>query len=608
MTQSTTLVPYLPDTAPFSAAQRAWLNGFLAGLFSSALAHGANAINVPSSGTPALPITLVFGSQSGNCEVIAGRTAKAWKQDGLSVSVMDAAQFKVSALQQTQRLVLITSTYGEGEPPDNLAAFYADLHTRDVDLSGLSYSVLALGDRNYTYFCKTGKDIDARLSALGAQRLQLVVECDVDYETSYKSWLSALTSTLKGTSVDPAGVLKPERAEAAHAATHAVTSEDRYTKTNPFPARILHNTNLHRDGAARRTHHIAFSLEGAEDGAELHYEAGDALGVVPQNDPALVTELLRITGFDGDGPVSLPNGDIGPLREALLHGYDITKINKQHIELLAERTKDATLLTLISTDNLDLDNVAALREFLHGREWVDVLLAHPHVFTSPQDFVSQLRKLAPRLYSIASSPKAHSGQVHLTVSVVQYESHGRKRMGVCSNDLARAACGTTKPVFIHPNKQFKLPVDGSAPVIMVGPGTGIAPFRAFLHERAATGARGPNWLFFGCWNARSDFLYEAELTQLQQRGVLNKLDVACSRDQAEKLYVQHLMQRSAKDLWAWLQVGAYFYVCGDAARMARDVDAALHQVAQVAGGLTEGAAQEFVANLRAQKRYLRDVY
>jgi sulfite reductase (NADPH) flavoprotein alpha-component len=599
MTQSITLVPFIPDTAPFSAAQRAWLNGYLAGLFSQAPANAAQAISPTPNTKPAL--TILFGSQTGNAETLAKRTAKEAKKQGFAATVLDMAKVDDAMLTKVQALLVITSTYGEGEPPDNAAALHARLHSADATKLTAPFAVLALGDKNYAHFCQTGKDFDVALARLGAQRALPLLECDVDFDAAFAQWLSAV---LKGLG---------EPAQAQSAATGEVeapkevpvnpamsTSEARYSKLKPFPARVLQNINLHGDGAGKDTRHIALSLRGSG----LRYEVGDALGVVPHNDPTLVAETIAALGFDARVSVTSHTGNAVSLQHALSHEYQITQLNKAHLEAVAERAPDAALLNLLKPENAE-----ALKQFVYGRDVIDVLLQHPRAFETPQSFVDALKRLAPRLYSISSSQKAHPDEVHVTVGVVRYAAHGRTRGGVCSTMLARCCCEqAAPPVFIHTNKAFRLPEDGARPIIMVGPGTGIAPFRAFLQERQASGATGANWLFFGAWNATSDFLYEAELREMQGRGGLTKLDVAFSRDQAEKIYVQHVMQQQASELWRWLNDGAYFYVCGDAARMAKDVHAALLGVAQTAGGLSSERASEWVLGLQTEKRYRKDVY
>jgi len=373
-----------------------------------------------------------------------------------------------------------------------------------------------------------------------------------------------------------------------------------YSRANPFPARLITNRKLNTPGSAKDVRHFEIAL--ANSG--LCYEVGDALGVIPQNDPALVTELLAALAATGREQVPVQTGGRVALREALTSHYEITRISKPLLEMFAARTGDE-LLAKVSAPDAN----GELTKFLWGRQIIDLLLAHPGAMPSPAEFVVLLRKLQPRLYSISSSPKAHPREVHLTVSALRYASRGRARAGVCSTFLAeRVAPDTPVPVFVHSNMNFRPPASSDTPMIMVGPGTGIAPFRAFLEERRESGAKGKNWLFFGNQKSSTDFLYREEIKEFQKNGVLTRLDVAWSRDQKEKIYVQHRLLEHAKEVFDWLDLGGAFYVCGDAARMAKDVDAALHQVIRVAAGKSAEQAAEYVKALSASKRYQRDVY
>ncbi|TAL00123.1 MAG: sulfite reductase subunit alpha, partial [Verrucomicrobia bacterium] len=372
-----------------------------------------------------------------------------------------------------------------------------------------------------------------------------------------------------------------------------------YGKKNPFPSPLLTNLKLNGDGSAKDTRHFEFSLEGSG----LTYEAGDALCVRPTNCAELAEEILRALGCSGEEAVPDRDGKDVSLREALVHHYEITRIPNPFLKAMAERSGDAELTKLSSPDAN-----GELSKFLYGREIIDLLHAHRNAKFAPKEFVALLRKLQPRLYSISSSPKAHPGQVHLCVGVVRYDSLGRPRKGVCSTFLAeRVPAGGVVPVFTHSNKAFRPPAP-DAPLIMVGPGTGIAPFRGFLEERQAVGAKGKNWLFFGDQKSSTDFLYREQMESLRKSGVLTRLDLAWSRDQSEKVYVQTKMLEHAKEVWTWLEQGAAFCVCGDASRMAKDVDAALHQVIERAGGKSPEQAAEYVKQLKAAKRYARDVY
>jgi sulfite reductase (NADPH) flavoprotein alpha-component len=596
---STTAVPYVPPTAPFTAQQRAWLNGYFAGLTSFA----GTATETPGPAPAAVakkPLLILFGSQTGSAEGLAKKIAKESAQHGLEPKIMEANACALDALTKTERLLFVTSTWGDGDAPDNAMEFFKALHAPDAPkLESLSFSVLALGDKNYSDFCGAGKKFDTRLEQLGAKRVHAREDCDLDYESAASGWMTAVLPLLG----QIGGAASPTVADAVVAQKEAAaptTASKAHSRTNPFPARLLVNRLLTGEGSGKEVRHFAISLEDSG----LSYEAGDALGVIPANCPALVSDVLAALGCDGEEAVKAPDDSETSFRNALLRHYGISQPTSGLLEAIAERAQSAEL-----KDFLAPANKAALEKHLHGREVIDFLLAHPLARFTPPEFVALLRKLNPRLYSIASSPKAHPGEVHLCVGIVRYETHGRGRKGVCSTFLAdRVEGDAAVPVFTQVSHGFRLPTNGDAPVIMVGPGTGIAPFRAFLEERQAIAAKGRNWLFFGDQKRSTDFLYRDELETLFKNGVLTKLDLAFSRDQAEKIYVQHRMTEHAKELWSWLEEGAHFYVCGDAKRMAKDVDAALHELIQTAGGKTKEQAAEYVAALKSVKRYQRDVY
>jgi sulfite reductase (NADPH) flavoprotein alpha-component len=541
-----TTVPLIPETAPFSAEQRAWLNGFLAGIFS----RSPGAATSPSPSAALTPLTILYGSQTGTAESLAKQISKEAGKRGFAPAILDMAAVSVDQLPSHSNLLVITSTYGEGEPPDSAKALHTALREGSHALASVRYSVCALGDTNYTLFCQAGKDFDTYLEKHGATRIAPRADCDVGSASA----VGASQAT-------------PEPAPLA------------YDKKNPFPAPVLTVRNLNAPGSAKEVNHVEFDLTGSG----LTYEAGDALGVIPQNCSDLVSAVIQSLGCDGEEAVPTPAGEL-PLRTALLQHYDLGKPAPALLELL--NVKDAPAPHHV----LDALHIASAKP-------------------APVAFVGALKKLQPRLYSISSSPKAHPGQVHLTVGAVRYELNGLPRKGVCSTFLAeRALAHGTVGVFVHANKAFRPPSDPSAPMIMVGPGTGIAPFRAFLEERAATGASGKNWLFFGDQKASSDFLYRDELQAMRASGVLTRLDLAFSRDQPEKIYVQNKMLDNAAELFAWLEQGACFYVCGDASRMAKDVDAALHKVVELAGKKSPEEAAAYVQSLKTAKRYQRDVY
>jgi sulfite reductase (NADPH) flavoprotein alpha-component len=579
-------VPLIPDSAPFSSEQRAWLNGFFAGMFSrTPLAGGVTSLREPSA--PLIPLTILFGSQTGTAEGLAKQAAKEAGKRGFAASVLDMAQTDAAKLAAEKNVLVIVSTYGEGEPPDSAKPLHTALGQAGApSLASIRFSVCALGDTNYTQFCQCGKDFDVHFEKLGATRVTPRVDCDLDYEEPFTQWLDTALSTLSS----EVGRVTPDAPSPGRTTSSDTTDEETsaYSKKNPFPALLLTSKNLNAPGSGKQVHHVEFSLEGSG----LVYEAGDALGVFAQNCPEHVNDVLHALGCDGEEAITAPDGSTTSLRRALTELYDLGKPPAELVALYG------------ASSNLSGGTAVALHHV------VDAILASPGVKIAPTDFVRTLKKLQPRLYSISSSPKAHAGQVHLTVGAVRYEKDGRARKGVCSTFLAdRAPPGAMRVgVFVHSNNAFRPPANGDLPMIMVGPGTGIAPFRAFLHERLATGAKGKNWLLFGDQRATTDFLYRDELEALQKSGALTRLDTAFSRDQAEKIYVQHRMLEAATELYAWLEAGAHFYVCGDASRMAKDVDAALHQVVERAGGKTAAQAADYVQALKTAKRYARDVY
>jgi sulfite reductase (NADPH) flavoprotein alpha-component len=595
-------IPFIPDNAPFTPSQRAWLNGFLAGMFSQTAAP-AGAAQPIAAAKPKLNV--LFGSQSGNAESIAKRLVKEAKKQGYEATIAALEKASPAALAQERCALIITSTWGEGDPPENAVNFWEQLIAEnDLKLAGLNYSVLALGDTNYQHFCGFGKSLDSRLQAMGARRIFERVDCNVDFETGAARWQTGVFEALKNADLMGGAPQLNGSTNGASPTVELAPLEEKpagYSRKNPFSARLLVNRKLTGEGSEKDTRHYEISLQGSG----LTYEAGDALGIMPTNSPELVDEILKALGYDGEEEVSSPEGEKIPIRLALLREYQIRAPNLEFLNAMAEHdAADQYLKELISSDvRTELD------KFLWGREVIDFLLESPGVKFDPEEFVSLLKKLQPRLYSIASSLKAHPEQVHLTVDTVRYEIHGRKRKGVCSNFLAEGAGKDTPvPVFIQVSKHFRVPENGDSPIIMVGPGTGIAPFRAFLEERKATGVKGRNWLFFGAQKSSCDFFYKEELESYQRDGVLTRFDTAFSRDQNYKIYVQTRMMENAKELWNWLEQGAHFYVCGDASRMAKDVDKALHEIVKIAGDRSEDATVEYIQKLKSDKRYQRDVY
>ena len=576
----------LPSLTP---DQLIWMEGFISGLRA---ASGAtpSATAVAPAAKPEL--TILFGSESGNAEALADQTAKAAGKKGFKAKAVSMSDISPAKLKKVKNLLVIVSTWGEGDPPENAVDFYTEFMGDSAPkFDGVNFSVCGLGDTSYEHFCKMGKDFDARLETLGGTRIADRKDCDVDFDDDYAEWLDTSLNGLW----EVAGVTVTATAPLAGSAIAAPASE--YSRKNPFPAELTERVLLNGAGSAKGTVHLEFNLEGSG----LTYEVGDALGIVPQNSAQLVEAILAKTGFSADEMVSLKDGEHS-LRDALTSELDITALSKPVLTHYNEIAGNKKLTAIIE----DKDK---LNDYVYGRDLLDVLEDFPAKTLDAQQLCGVLRKLPPRLYSIASSPKAHEGEVHLTIGVVRYNSQDREREGVCSTYTAeRIEVGDKAKVFVSPNKNFKLPANPDAPVIMVGPGTGIAPFRAFIEERAATEASGKNWLIFGDQHYLTDFLYQAEWQSYLADGVLSKLDVAFSRDQAHKIYVQDRMRENSKEIYQWLQDGAYFYVCGDANKMAHDVDKALHEIVAQEAGLSEEDAVAYIKQLKSEKRYERDVY
>jgi sulfite reductase (NADPH) flavoprotein alpha-component len=589
------MVPVIPDSAPFTPAQRAWLNGFLAGLYSQGEMTA-------QAGTAAATrdVAVLYASQTGTSERLAKKIAKELKAKGHTARIASLEGYAPAALATEECALILASTYGEGDPPDVAQGFFAQLCDEGAPrMEKLSYSVLALGDSHYEHFCKFGVDLDERLSSLGAKPLHPIVTCDVEVDEPFEQWKSGLLARLAESTSNGVGSAATPKSQSRDVG-HPAEPASQFHRDNPFAAALVEKRALTHDTSSKQTLHLAFSLAGSD----LVYEAGDALGVVTANNPALVAEILELAKVDSGESVTLTKVGTCNVVEALTHHLQITRLSRKLVEAYAKAGSCEILLGLLKPEQQ-----THLDTYMYDRGLIDLLVEYPGVIGSAQQMCEMLAKLAPRLYSISSSPKAHAGEVHATVAVVRYRSHNRERGGVCSTLFAdRLDHGATMPVYIQANKKFRLPADSAAPIVMIGPGTGIAPFRAFLHERAATGATGKNWLFFGAQSVKTDYLYEEELARMQESGVLTRLDTAFSRDQEHKIYVQDRMMEQGAELFAWLEQGATVYVCGDASRMAKDVDAALHSVIEKHGARDAEAAKEYVAGLHDTKRYLKDVY
>ncbi len=591
---STSRLPILPDTAPFAAEQiralnavmattspeqRQWLAGFLAGY----LAATGPAPRPAAAPEPKVPLTLLYGTESGNAEELAAAAKKAAGQQGFNAKLLDMADITPADLAKHKNLLVLASTWGEGDPPERAAPFYQALMAEDAPkLDGVRFSVLALGDSSYVNFCATGRALDERLAALGATRVAPRVECDLDYEAPAAAWTKSLLAELgklNGLGAKPDGrVIQVDFAE-----SHGQAA---YGKSHPFPAEILEQVNLSGSRSDKQTLHLELSLEGSG----LAYEPGDSLGIITENDPSMVEAVQAAAGLAGQAG----------LADRLAREFDITVLSRPVIEAYAKLNPDPELQALARREDL--------ADYLHGRQIIDLLTAFPREL-SPDQLTGIMRKLPPRLYSVASSQRARAEQADLLLGVVRYRSHGRDRKGVATNFVAeRLRPGDKLPVYVKPNKHFRLPTDGDRPVIMIGPGTGVAPFRGFMQEREAAGAAGRNWLFFGDRTYLQDFLYQLEWQDWQKAGLLTRIDVAFSRDQPEKVYVQHRLWQRRAELYGWLEDGAHLYVCGDEKAMAKDVDLTLRRIVAEVGGRSETAAEAYLAELKRTGRYQRDVY
>jgi sulfite reductase (NADPH) flavoprotein alpha-component len=574
-------------------AQVRWISGYFAGLDAGFLRLGQGdappAPAAPSAGSRTL--TILYGTETGNSRELAKALSAAAGEKGLSAKVADMSAYKPRSLKNEQDVLIIVSTYGEGDPPQPAVGFFEFIEgSRAPKLPGLRFAVLALGDSTYEKYCEAGKRLDRRFEELGAERLEPRVDCDIDYDEPAAAWSSLVVDRLA------ADLAKP--ALAAGAGTSVFPTARSYDKRNPFPATVLETIKIVGRQSSKETRHIELDISGSE----LSHEPGDALGIAAFNEAAVVTELLDTVSLSPDATVAV-KGQQKSLFEALERNYEVTLATPRFLDQWA-KLSGASALAELRGEERSAERLA----FLHNHHVIDVVRRFPVGGVSAEDLLTGLRPLQPRLYSIASSLAAVPDEVHLTLSPVRYELHGTRRNGVASAHLAdRAGQGETLPVYIQANPHFRLP-GGDVPIIMIGAGTGVAPYRAFLQEREARGASGRSWLFFGERNSRSDFLYQLEWQEHLKSGILSRMDVAFSRDAAAKAYVQHRMLERAADLYAWLEEGAHVYVCGDATSMAPDVNEALVSVVAEQGRISREAAEDYVRKLAADHRYQRDVY
>ncbi len=539
----------------------------------------------------AVPLFILYGSESGNAENLAAKAGKLAKARGFKPVVKDMLATKPEDLVSVKNLMVVVSTWGEGDPPERAVEFFKAIKDDSAPKVSSNFAVLALGDTSYVNFCQAGKDMDSRFEKLGGKRIFDRVDCDVDFEKPALDWLDkALNKFLEVNGIDPASI--KVAAPKSFDLDKLLGFESPFTQSNPYEAVIKDKVLLNDSSSEKETYHVEIDLSGSG----IRYSAGDALGLYPTNDSRVVEDILKATGLTGEEAVSGKK-----LKELLATEYDINALSKPVLENYAKLTGSSKVKELAEKKDIE--------EYTYGREVIDLLSEFPHKGIKADQLVSTLRKLPHRLYSISSAQDYVGEEVHLTVATVRYQSHGRKRKGVASGYLADdAKNGDKVKIFIKQNKNFRLPENNNTPVIMVGPGTGIAPFRAFMQQRDIEGAKGKNWLFFGEQRYIQDFLYQLEWQEFREKGLLTKFDAAFSRDTPNKVYVQHRMLERKKELFDWLEQGAYFYVCGDEKRMAKDVDAALHKVIADVSGKGDDFAKAYVTKMKTDKRYLRDVY
>ncbi|MFW3612458.1 assimilatory sulfite reductase (NADPH) flavoprotein subunit [Staphylococcus caprae] len=593
--------------------QKVWLSGYLIANQQSNVANEETSLNGTTSSTPSVEqkteemlqekepevipqkrsITILYGSETGNAQGLAEIFEERLSDIGNEVTLKSMDDFKPKDLKKVEDLFIVTATHGEGDPPDNAVELHEYIHGRKAPkLDGVRFSVLALGDQTYEFFCQTGKDFDNRLAELGAERIYDRVDCDVDYDEDAEKWMANVINAIDSTPADT---------DSEQVVSESIKSakKKKYSKSNPYDAEVLTNINLNGRGSNKETRHVELLLDNFGE----EYEPGDCLVVLPQNDPALVDLLISTLGWSPDTQVLInDDGDTLNLEEALTSHFEITKLTKPLIENAA---------TFFDNEELSekVQDKAWIQNYIEGRDLIDLLNDFATTDLQPENMYQLLRKLPPREYSISSSYKATPDEVHITVGAVRYNAHGRDRTGVCSVQFAeRIQEGDTVPIYLKRNPNFKFPQNEETPVIMIGPGTGVAPFRSYMQEREELGFKGNTWLFFGEQHFTTDFLYQTEWQEWLNDGTLSKLDVAFSRDTDQKVYVQHKIAENSEQFNQWIENGGAIYVCGDESKMAKDVHLAIREVLMKEQNLSEEDAEEYLKQLKRDKRYQRDVY
>ena len=573
-----------------TTAELQWVSGYVAGLL--AQDETAQPVIAQATAYPSNTMTILYGSQTGNGHAIAEELRQSVVSRGFAANLLSLADYKPATIKRETLISLIVSTHGEGDPPDDAELFHEYLLSNKApQLKKLKYSVFALGDSSYVNFCQIGKELDSRLNELGAERFVPTVECDLDYDAAVENWADNVLKSLPDVLGHASNLSRIPR-------LHAVKSPVIYNKKRPFKAEVLANQKITGTKSTKDVRHIELSLEGSG----LIYEPGDSLAVITKNPPQLIEELLNTLGFSGNEEVKI-QGSTFTIKNALRTKLEITALNLGFLKAYAELANSQDLRDLLQPDCR-----TELSDFIETRQIIDVVSEYP-ALVSATEFAASLRKLMPRSYSIASSLLANPDEVHLTVAAVNYQAFGREHWCAASTMLVdQIVEGDKISVFVESNPRFRLPVDGQTSLIMIGPGTGIAPFRAFVEQRAELGATGKNWLFFGDRSFHNDFLYQLEWQRFLKHGTLHRLDAAFSRDQVDKIYVQHRIEEHGARVYDWLQQGATIYVCGDAKHMANDVHDALANVLVVHGRHDKASAEGYLKDLRRADRYQRDVY